>query len=507
MFKFFFSRRKAVSWVCLAVMVTVIFAGCSEGPQQTKSEQADKTSNEPVTISLMTRFGSAEPPKEDNPGVRKIEEYTNTKLKINWIPGPSYLDKMNATIAAQDLPKIMYVNAGSTQTHFVDAVRSGMFWEIGPFLKDYKNLGKLYPDWQKSSSIDGKVYGITKVFPEPRNGIYYRKDWVEALGMKEPKTLDELLNVIKAFSTGDPDKNGKNDTYAIAATADLTAFNEFVILYGGPNRWGIKDGKVIPAFLTDEYKQVLQLFRGFYKDKYINQDFAVVKQNQFDLINKGKAGMNFGAFDNIDKRFAELMQLNPKAELDIIPRIEGPAGIRTRPSGTFPPMFVFPVTSIKTEAELKQILTFMDKMYDKEIQDLFTWGIEGVHYKMENGKPVPTDAKRFANEIGSIDFIRYDDGSLATKGALLPIVERYTTAIKENARYAVENAVLTLISETAIEKGAELEKIVDDARTKFVMGEIDENAWKAEIEKWKNRGGNKIIEEYTKQYEELKKKK
>jgi putative aldouronate transport system substrate-binding protein len=38
-------------------------------------------------------------------------------------------------------------------------------------------------------------------------------------------------------------------------------------------------------------------------------------------------------------------------------------------------------------------------------------------------------------------------------------------------------------------------KIIDDATFKFISGSIDENAFKAEVEKWKKQGGDKIIEE------------
>ena len=35
------------------------------------------------------------------------------------------------------------------------------------------------------------------------------------LWFKAPRSLDEWYNVIKAMTLGDPDKNGKNDTYGM----------------------------------------------------------------------------------------------------------------------------------------------------------------------------------------------------------------------------------------------------------------------------------------------------
>lgn len=42
--------------------------------------------------------------------------------------------------------------------------------------------------------------------------------------------------------------------------------------------------------------------------------------------------------------------------------------------------------------------------------------------------------------------------------------------------------------------------MIADAQTKYIMGKIDENGWKQEIENWANAGGTKIREEYAEDY-------
>jgi putative aldouronate transport system substrate-binding protein len=39
-----------------------------------------------------------------------------------------------------------------------------------------------------------------------------------------------------------------------------------------------------------------------------------------------------------------------------------------------------------------------------------------------------------------------------------------------------------------------------DARTKFIMGELDEQGWKKQVDTWLSRGGQKIIDEYSAAY-------
>ena len=66
--------------------------------------------------------------------------------------------------------------------------------------------------------------------------------------------------------------------------------------------------------------------------------------------------------------------------------------------------------------------------------------------------------------------------------------------------YIVPNPALTLESETYAERGKELEVLITDAQTKFIMGKIDESGWKSEINKWREAGGDKMIREYEEAY-------
>ena len=42
-------------------------------------------------------------------------------------------------------------------------------------------------------------------------GYYIRKDWLRKLELKEPKTVEELYEVLVAFRDQNPNGNGKKD--------------------------------------------------------------------------------------------------------------------------------------------------------------------------------------------------------------------------------------------------------------------------------------------------------
>lgn len=500
-------KRNLLGFTAVFAMTTLFVAGCSgtkeENVSTPSNTESQKSQSEPLAVSLMIPYWNPEAPKADSEVFKQLQAYTNTKLDISWVPASSYTDKLNALIASKDLPQIIYMLAnGNKNSGLVNALRSGMFWEIGPYLKDYPNLSKISDDLLKQSAVDGKIYGLFKAFPQARDGIVIRKDWLDTLQLQEPKTIDELIKVMEAFTLQDPDKNGKNDTYAVGSATGINGFNSFVLYYGGPNQWGVQEGKITPSFLTDAYKKTLDLYRGFYQKNIINQDFPSITSD-FELFNKGKSGIFFGPLDDVQSRFADLYKSNPEAKLDVLSLIEGPAGARIPTRGVLPPQFLFPKTSIKSEEQLKQILGYMDKLSDAQAQNLLKWGIEGVHYKLENGEAVRTDAQKFTQDVSQLDFLQYTEYEAATPGTLEPVVKKALQMQKDNLPNAIPNVVQAFISATFVQNGPELDKMISDAKTQYVTGKLDEAGWNKAVEQWRKQGGDKVIAEYEAEYAKL----
>ena len=77
------------------------------------------------------------------------------------------------------------------------------------------------------------------------------------------------------------------------------------------------------------------------------------------------------------------------------------------------------------------------------------------------------------------------------------ITKTWKNATEQYAESAVRNYASPLLSDTQTQKGAELDKILEDAMVQYIMGEIDEAGYDAAIAQWYSQGGTQIIEEYT----------
>lgn len=464
-----------------------------------KSGSSEPQAEPPVELTMMNYYSTPEPPSEKSSAIKMLEELTNTKLNITWIPKSVYHDKVVASVSASgNLPQILLVREDRNAV-FIQAARAGMFWDIGPYLDEYPNLKNIGDNRFENMSIDGKVYGLYRWRPIARDGILMRKDWLDQLGLDIPKTMDELVDVFYAFTNQDPDKNGKPDTFGFSHANGGAVLDVFLGLMGTPNKWADIDGQIVPSFMTQEYMDTLNLFRQMYKDKVFNNDFPIV-EDRVNLINQGKAGAYIGVYDDLPTRFVDLNKLNPDAELIAIPNVSGPSGKHTVYAGKgYNSVFMFPKTSVKTEEELKKILAFFDKTGSEEVQNLFQWGVLDEHYKIEDGKAVFIDQPGYAETVYTdlYDLMVFNNPEDALPAKEITDYEQY---IQQNEAYAVTDPALSLISATYMEKSTMLAQMMEDASTKYIMGDMDEAGFKQIIETWKSTGGSKIIEEFTEQY-------
>ncbi|ULL16902.1 extracellular solute-binding protein [Paenibacillus sp. H1-7] len=508
-------KKQAAALASALVSLSMVVVGCSGGGQGSRegetpaaakapsASQSTEGPKAPLKLSIMATYYTPQPPNNQSDIWKKLQEMTNTQIDMTWVPRSAYDDKVSVSIASNDLPKVLLA-LNSSSPPLVNAIKSGLFWEIGPYLKDYKNLSALSKVQFESTKIQGKTYSLYRSRPLARFGVTFRKDWLDNLNLKEPKTPEEMYEVMKAFTKNDPDKNGKDDTYGVLAFKDGQGYliPHIASWFGAPNDWKEENGQFTPSFMTSEYFEALKYIKRLYDEKLMNQDFVVTEEQQMNsLYNQGKAGINLGLFDDVGKMQLELRKINPQAKVGILDTITGPKGQRIWSQPGYTGVYLFPKSSVKTEAELKEILAYFDRLQEPDAVNLLTWGIEGKQYKLTNGqaeKIVSDDA--FNNDTLGLGELRIDDGSkeLVLTGED-PLTTKGKQLIKDNVKIVVTNPALSLYFEspTWSQKSNELKKIVSDGAVKFIMGKIDEDGWKKVQEDWKKAGGDKVLTEFA----------
>jgi putative aldouronate transport system substrate-binding protein len=495
--------RKACFLLAGLAAVAAFVSACG----YVRTAPADSPEAKRPVISLMIPLHQPQPPKEEM--IRAIESKAGASLDIDWVPNDNYTEKLVNAIETDTLKQVTSVS----DTDYLlakNAIRSGMFWEIGPYLDEYPNLSKLKQSTLQQTAVDGKIYGLFSERPPSRQGLIIRKDWLDKLGMKEPESLDDLYRMLARFTHDDPDGNGKNDTIGLADRNDLIfgAFKTFSSYFGTPNNWLLDNGKLQPAFMTGEYVDTMNFMKKLYDEGLVNRDFPVTsKQIQRYMFITGKAGAIVGAMDDAKRLRDEMKKIDPRAELTLVNRIRGPKGYGIWSIPDYSGVFLFSRRAIETESELRTILQLFDRMMEADICNLLRYGIEGLHYTVQSGKVVINQAMNESINKDVLPLYSLAIANISNPNLLKlsdtdqdPLAAQADKLIADNERILIRDPAAGLSSPTSDERGAALATIMTNATYDYILGRIDAAGFQKQIAAWKQSGGDAVMEELTAAY-------
>lgn len=263
----------------------------------------------------------------DNNKIIKImyEDQLGIKLKYLWtVPEAQFDQKMSVSIAADDLPDLMVVNAKYLRM----LADSDKIMDITTVFDKYaSDTVKACYEGDKGLSFDlGKIDGKLMAIPQTASLmttpslVWLRHDWLTNLNLPEPKTMDDVLAIMDAFVNGDPDKNGKKDTYGMGLEKNFGPFagleGFFNSYHAYPNSW-IKDssGDLVYGVIQPEVRTALLKLQDLYKVGIIDKEFGVKDVNKVaEDTTAGKIGLEYGYVWNPAYPLQDSMNKDPKAD-------------------------------------------------------------------------------------------------------------------------------------------------------------------------------------------------
>jgi len=462
------------------------------------------------TITIQAPFFSTAPPERDDAIELELERIGGTKLDIDWVPNAGYKDRTNITLAGDDLPHLMVIQG--KDPGFVSNAEAGAFWDLTDHLSRYPNLATTFPEIQRAASVNGRVFGVYRGRDPMRASVLVRKDWLDAVGLPMPRTVEDLYAVAKAFTTQDPDGNGVADTHGLivpqwpGAIGTNMPFDIIETWFGAGNRWSERDGQLIPSFMTPEFMAAVAFERRLASEDLLNPDWVTFDSTNWnEPFFTGKGGIIIDVHSRAQQVIKLFKEANPadfERYVDVTGNLLGPDGVlRAHPTTGYNGFFAIPKQKVRTEEDLDAILTILDRMNTKEAQVLLYNGIEGTHFTLQDGLAVSADSKELAEQTTTWQ-------QLMT-GVTGPLYHqpRWPTPYEQEMwdkrkaleasdyEQAVFDPTSAYVSETYTSKGAQLDTIVTDARIQYVAGQIDERGLQDAIALWRSSGGDQIIRE------------
>lgn len=291
------------------------------------------------TLGKMTSINNSNMPENDtytdNAYTRYIKSVINVQNVDAFEANDSQYDtNVSMAISMGSLPDIMVV---SSQDEVEQLVGAGLIEDL---TESYNNcisdrIRKMYESYGDSLkdmvTYDGKIMALpeTNITDGP-NLVWLRKDWMDKLGLSEPHTIDDVVNIVKHFISEDPgnngeDASGKPNTVGLAVDTDVTGecgySSEFLLdiifaCFGAyPKQWIMNDdGEIVYGSVTDEAKEALSYINSLYNQGVIDNDFLLrTSTNICELIENGLCGSFFGPWWAPNNPLANAVSRNPDA--------------------------------------------------------------------------------------------------------------------------------------------------------------------------------------------------
>lgn len=438
-------------WIVVVLLCAFILAvGCSGGNKDTANDPSgnsrpdpgqdstkggetpsDDGKEEPVEIQIMAPL-LQEVPSLDNEYYTILQEMTNTKLDIIWVPDDDYNTRFDLVMASGDLPEVITIG-DYTRATLLQGIQNGAFWDLTDILGDmseYPNLRDgMTPGSWKYVNYDGRIMGIPRSRSMIDNGIIYRHDWLEELNLPIPTTVDEFYETMKRIAQ---EKN------VIALLNDPLSSSSLWAGFGIIDPTYDEDGGLIRDFLTPQFSDLVRWYRNAYADGMMAIEYsALTNTDKFDLLTSGRAA----SFDySMYRKFTwtkDIQNHTPEGRLEVLPPLMGPAGYAAQLDiGTRGAKYI---SSKVPEEKVRKILRYFDTTASEEVTHLAYYGKEGIHHEVIDGQPV-------LNELGREQI---------QVTALNPITPRFTQwgKVHSPTASAAENAALEEVAKLYGEHG------------------------------------------------------
>ena len=419
--------KKAII-VLTIVLASLCLFSCSKKSTETQSAEktatatttAAATKNEPVTIELwygaaITEAGAV---PDDWAGYQILKDKYNINLKLTALPSNETDQdvKIQAAGAANNLPDLFMVS----RTVLTNLVKQGLIASVDDMYdKMPTRTAQQYDAASRAhTTINGKSYGLASPGSIAKNeGLLIRQDWLDKLGLKAPTTLDELYDVLYAFTFNDPDGNGKNDTYGYGAFVES---NSVFKGYPGTRVWPLMGAFDVAGLWSmnsetlglnvfrPEFYDFMVFFKSLCDENLIDPNWLSYKKDDF------RAAWKQGRFGVMYEQWAALSAESnykpfdtnfPEGEWMVINPPLGPEGKSS--TGALDKQFRIYAVSAKAQKEgkMEAIERLFEWMGTEEAYYLLGYGTEGVNYVFdENGKVSKGDLgdNSFSGTVGQI---------------------------------------------------------------------------------------------------------
>lgn len=502
------------------VIIMLMFSGCTSKASDMQDLTRTKDAQDPysidtskfVTINLLVlgdpqTNGQLEKVKEK--WNELLKEKMNASLELFWIDmDEDVWAKYNLALAS-GYPYDLIITSDNWLNLWQN-VQRGAFMDITELLPIYapKTWAEIPPEDWAVSKYKNQIVAI----PEDNytlwvnHGLWYRADWARELGVTKPITnWDTMERYLQGI------KDTKKDVWPIdtAPFLELGWYNSHTAMI--PNyelgfewfgksyeeKYIVVNGRFDPSYLDFAKKMKQWADKGFWRP-----DILTYKGDSLAAFKAGKTAVYQHNLDNWRLESADVIRANPGAEVGFFPFYADTDNLISQ-------SVLCNAISVGANSKNpeKALMAYDLLRHDRELYMLFHFGIEGVHYEIQDGKM--TEPKGYHPERDSF-YTNFWGGRMdaftlpnVMDNPLYPKLSEYQAGIAKPYPYT------GFILEDSITKNerAAIENAVSGSARAILYGQVndpEEAVWqlRAAYEKY---GLQRIVEDFQTQLNVFKK--
>ena len=281
--------------IAIVLALVTVLGLCACGAKRGSSSGEELTADGRVKLTIGIPADALILDYNNNALTNWVEEKCGVELEfIEYAGGTDVPTQISTTIAArQTLPDMIY-GVGLNDKTISTYGKEGYLLDLRPYFDDKEGASKVF--WERFESdalteedrasiwrglVEG---GSDAIYAMPliettdvdcwHSKAWINKEWLDKINMPAPTNTDELLKVLRAFKSTDCNGNGIADELPMIGTtgkspsADVLAWLVNLCTYYNMKRpWYLTEDKTVDfVYLTDAYREALQLINTLYKE-------------------------------------------------------------------------------------------------------------------------------------------------------------------------------------------------------------------------------------------------
>jgi ABC-type glycerol-3-phosphate transport system substrate-binding protein len=440
--------------------------------------------------------------------VAAVQDYVASQIGVrpvtHFLPAQEYSTALNLILSSGD--QIDWFLAGN----WSDYSRTNVIQPINDYLQYAPTMVETWPEssWNAATDAQGRIWAMPRAVPTTPWYVHVRKDWLDRLGLDMPTTIAELENVMSEFRRAR--LNGDATVVTLFSNGPVALRDVFLANWAeyGNSMFLDTDGRVKPVVLAPGFGEWLDTMASWYQLGYLDQESFVNPGATRSRFQQLQPGIYTGWYSHYSISHPILQTNAPEADYQIA-HIRSPRGTGTQSVSGAKPLNgqVFHRANVDMAATMRLIEWFY---------------LSGENYLIgEMG--LPDEQWRWVDEskgiyelIGSRVFFndfRYSVGlPMEAKVMALGGIEMHNFYLR-NRLMEYDEAVFPWDTEYYWDQSgirdnipglADINRLIDEEVTKFIMGARPLNQFNAFVEELNSAGLQQWIAEYTRQYNALK---